>query len=118
MEKVEFLKLYLSLYIDHFKVLNAIKSQNSSLAVLDIRNAPKQIKKEQIKGAISMPVKEMPSHLNELDKAKTYVVYDWTGGSVLGKQALLLLLSAGFTAYELAGAFEGWKGMSLPVEPV
>ncbi|MGO3729108.1 MAG: rhodanese-like domain-containing protein, partial [Enterococcus viikkiensis] len=34
----------------------------------------------------------------------------------LGKEALLILLSAGFEAYELAGAMEGWKGMNLPIE--
>ncbi|KZU51784.1 Sulfur carrier protein adenylyltransferaseThiF [Lactiplantibacillus plantarum] len=38
------------------------------------------------------------------------------GGTTLGKTALLVLLSAGFDAYELAGALEGWKGMQLPVE--
>ncbi|MBS5354835.1 MAG: rhodanese-like domain-containing protein, partial [Streptococcus parasanguinis] len=42
--------------------------------------------------------------------------YDWNGGTILGKQALFILLKAGFKAYELAGAFEGWKGMKLPTE--
>ena len=51
-----------------------------------------------------------------LDKSKTYVVYDWNRGTILGKQALFILLKAGFKAYELAGAFEGWKGMKLPTE--
>ena len=44
------------------------------------------------------------------------IVYDWNGGTILGKQALFILLKAGFKAYELAGAFEGWKGMKLPTE--
>ena len=51
-------------------------------------------------------------------KDKVYVVYDWTGGTILGKQALLELYQNGFEAYELAGALEGWKGMSLPLENV
>lgn len=65
-----------------------------------------------------MPAKDLPAHLDALDKAKTYVVYDWNGGTILGKQALLILLKAGFKAFELAGALEGWKGMKLPVEAV
>lgn len=118
MDKVEFLEMYLGLYINHFTVLEAIKSGDDSYVILDIRNAPAEMKKEQIQGAKAMPAKELHSHLSNLDKTKTYVVYDWNGGTVLGKQALLMLYKAGFKAYELAGALEGWKGMNLPTEPV
>ena len=62
-------------------------------------------------------MKDLAGYLPSLDRNKTYIVYDWNGGSILGKQALLLLLKSGFNAYELGGAFEGWKGMNLPVEP-
>ncbi|GAF41898.1 hypothetical protein FC83_GL002758 [Agrilactobacillus composti DSM 18527 = JCM 14202] len=116
--KIDFLKLYLSLYIDHFTVLQGLKQPNSPYVVLDVRNAPAQVKKVQIKGALPLAAKDLTAHLAELDKAKTYVVYDWTGGTILGKQALLTLLSNGFKAFELAGALEGWQGMKLPTEPV
>ncbi|MEX2784719.1 rhodanese-like domain-containing protein [Streptococcus sp. H49] len=116
MNKLEFLEMYLDLYINHFVVLEAIQKQNSDYVVLDIRNAPKEMKKEQIKGAKALPAKDLAGQLATLDKSKTYVVYDWNGGTILGKQALFILLKAGFQAYELAGAFEGWKGMNLPTE--
>ncbi|MCH4170107.1 MAG: rhodanese-like domain-containing protein [Lactobacillus sp.] len=116
--KIDFLKLYLSLYIDHLTVLQALKQPNSHYVVLDVRNAPAQVKKVQIKGALPLAAKDLEAHLAELDKDKTYVVYDWTGGTILGKQALLTLLSHGFKAFELAGALEGWQGMNLPTEPV
>lgn len=67
-------------------------------------------------GSVEIPAKDLESQLNTLDKSKTYVVYDWTAGTTLGKEALLILLSAGFEAYELSCALEGWKGMNLPVE--
>lgn len=118
MDKIEFLEMYLELYINHFTVLEAMKSGNNDYVVLDIRNAPAEMKKEQIKGAKAIPAKDLPDQLDSLDKGKTYVVYDWNGGTILGKQALLTLYKAGFKAYELAGAFEGWKGMNLPIEPV
>lgn len=115
-KKIELLETYLSLYIDHMTVLNSIKKADSSYVILDVRNAPTQVKKEQIKGAIAMPAKDLANHLDELNKDKIYVVYDWTGGTTLGKMALLTLLSADFQAFELAGALEGWKGMNLPME--
>lgn len=118
MDKIEFLEMFLELYINHFEALKAIEDENSEYVILDIRNAPAAIKKEQIKGATAIAAKDLSNELGNLDKSKTYIVYDWTGGTILGKQALLILYKAGFKAFELAGAFEGWKGMNLPTEPV
>jgi rhodanese-related sulfurtransferase len=116
-DKIDFLKTYLSLYISHFKVLAAMKTPDSPYVVLDVRNAPAQVKGDQIKGALPIAAKDLSSRLSELDASKTYVVYDWTSGTTLGKEALLILLSNGFKAFELAGDLEGWKGMHLPLEP-
>ncbi|MFC3931955.1 rhodanese-like domain-containing protein [Streptococcus dentapri] len=118
MTKIELLETYLSLYINHFTVLEAMKTPNTPYVLLDVRNAPAHIKKDQIKGALAMPAKDLAQQLDYLDKDKIYVVYDWSSGTILGKQALLLLLSSGFEAYELSGALEGWKGMNLPLEPL
>lgn len=117
-QKIELLKTYLSLYIDPQIVLADMQNATGKYIILDVRNAPAQAKKDQIKGAIALPAKNLATRISELDSTKTYVVYDWTGGTILGKTALLVLLSAGFEAYELAGALEGWKGMQLPVEPL
>ncbi|WEV57431.1 rhodanese-like domain-containing protein [Ligilactobacillus acidipiscis] len=117
-DKMALLKNYLSLYISHVEVLKTLGDDNSPYVILDVRNAPNEAKKDQIKGALALPAKDLANHLDELDKKKTYVVYDWNSGTILGKQALLILLSAGFDAYELAGALEGWKGMNLPTEAV
>ncbi|ANZ60514.1 rhodanese-like domain-containing protein [Secundilactobacillus paracollinoides] len=117
-EKINFLKTYLSLYISHFAVLADMKKADPEMVVLDVRNAPAQVKKNQIKGAVALAAKDLADHLDELDKSKTYVVYDWNAGTTLGKEALLTLLSAGFKAFELAGALEGWKGMNLPIEEI
>ncbi|MGY3779687.1 rhodanese-like domain-containing protein [Isobaculum melis] len=114
MNKIEYLETLLSLTIGHDKVLEA--PQNYCL--IDIRNAPKQMKKDKIKGSIEIPAKDLVNQLHTLDQAKTLVVYDWNAGTTLGKEALLLLLKNGFEAYELSCAIEGWKGMRLPVEIV
>lgn len=117
-EKINFLKTYLSLYIGHDEVLTAQENGNSPYVLLDVRNAPDFVKKEQIKGAKALAAKDLAAELEQLDKNKIYVVYDWTAGTTLGKVALLTLLSAGFEAFELSCALEGWKGMNLPMEPL
>lgn len=117
-EKINFLKTYLSLYINHSEVLPEMQKPDSKYVVLDVRNAPAAVKKDQIKGAKAIAAKDLAAHLDELDKSKTYVVYDWTAGTTLGKAALLILLSNGFKAYELSCALDGWKGMSLPIETI
>ena len=118
MHKTEFLETFLSLYINHHVVLKDMETDTNKYTVIDVRNAPKKVKKDKIKGSIEIPAKDLHEHLDELSKDKVYVVYDWTGGTILGKQALLELYRNGFEAYELAGALEGWKGMSLPLEDV
>lgn len=115
-KKIELLETFLSLYIDHTTVLEDTKQEDSEYIILDVRNAPTHIKQDQILGAVEMPTRELSNRLNELDANKKYVVYDWTAGTTLGKTALLILLSAGFEAYELDCALEGWKGMNLPTE--
>lgn len=118
MNKIEFLETFLSLYINHHVVLEDMQKGTNKYTVLDVRNAPKEVKKDKIKGATEISAKDLHKHLNELPKNSVYVVYDWTGGTILGKQALLELYKNDFEAYELAGALEGWKGMSLPLENV
>ena len=56
-----------------------------------------------------MPAKDLADHIDELDHEKTYVVYDWTAGTTLGKAALLMLLTNSFKAFELSCALDGWR---------
>lgn len=118
MNKVEFLETFLSFYINHHEVLKDMENGTGKYVVVDVRNAPKKVKKDKIKNSVEIPAKDLKNHLSSLDKDKIYVVYDWTGGTILGKAALLDFYKNGFEAYELAGALEGWKGMSLPLEGI
>ena len=71
-DKINFLKTYLSLYINHTVVLENMDKEDSKYVVLDVRNAPAMIKKDQIKGALAIPAKDLASHLDSLDKEKIY----------------------------------------------
>ena len=118
MNKVEFLETFLSLYISHHEVLRDMESNENKYVVIDVRNAPKEVKKDKIKSSIEIPAKDLKNQLSDLSKEKIYVVYDWTGGTTLGKEALLELYKNNYEAYELAGALEGWKSMKLPLENI
>src|SRR5699024_12033251 len=89
MNKVEFLETFLSLYISHHEVLRDMESNENKYVVIDVRNAPKEVKKDKIKSSIEIPAKDLKNQLSDLSKEKIYVVYDWTGGTTLGKEALL-----------------------------
>lgn len=111
MNKIEYLELVLSLKKTHLDILN-----NDDYTVIDIRNAPAAVKKTKIKGSLEIAAKDMAAQLATLDASKPIVVYDWNGGSDLGKVAQLILLRNGFVAYELSGGIEAWNGMNLPIE--
>ncbi|MCI2902472.1 rhodanese-like domain-containing protein [Staphylococcus hominis] len=118
MNKIDFLETFLSFYIDHHEVLKDMESGENRYTILDVRNAPKEVKEDKIKNSIEIPAKDLKNQLNTLSKDTIYVVYDWTAGTILGKEALLELYKNDYEAYELAGALEGWKGMKLPLEDV
>lgn len=118
MNKVEFLETYLSLYINHHEVFEDMENETGKYVVIDVRNAPRKVKKDKIKNSVEILAKDLKNHLSSLAKDKIYVVYDWTGGTILGKAALLDFYKNGFEAYELGGALEGWKGMNLPLEDI
>lgn len=118
MNRIELLESFLSLYINHHEVVKDIENGEGKYTIIDVRNAPKQVKKDKIKSSIEIPAKDIKDYLDDLPKDKIYVVYDWTSGTILGKSALLELYKHGYEAYELAGALEGWKGMNLPLENI
>jgi hypothetical protein len=84
MNKLEFLAKFLSLYISHHEVLRDMESNKNKYVIIDVRNAAKEVKKQK--------------------------VYDWTGGTTLGKEASLNLYK---NNYELARTLERWKDMKL-----
>jgi rhodanese-related sulfurtransferase len=110
MNKLEFLAKFLSLYISHHEVLRDMESNKNKYVIIDVRNAAKEVKKQKIKSYIEILAKDRKNQLSDLSKEKIYVVYDWTGGTTLGKEASLNLYK---NNYELARTLERWKDMKL-----
>ena len=44
MNKIDFLETFLSFYIDHHEVLKDMESGENRYTILDVRNAPKEVK--------------------------------------------------------------------------
>lgn len=68
--KIDLLENYLSLYINHFEVLKDMKSPDPSYVILDIWNAPKEIKKDQIKGQLHFQLKNWATEYLNWTKRK------------------------------------------------
>jgi hypothetical protein len=51
--------------------------------------------------------KRLDQSLKSVSKKKMYVLYEWTGGTILRNAALHILLSNQFQTCEIAGALKG-----------
>lgn len=52
MNKIEFLETFLSFYINHHVVLEDMEKGTNKYTVIDVRNAPKKVKKIKLKGQL------------------------------------------------------------------
>lgn len=76
--------------------------------LLDVRQ-PKEYENEHLPGAIFIPLKELPSRLDELKKEKPLIAYCAIGGR--SKAAAQLLAGKGFDdVYNLVGGIKAWQG--------
>ncbi len=85
---------------------------NSKITILDVREK-KERKGGHINGDIHMPMSQVKSKLDTLDKKKPVLVYCRSGSrsahisQVLGKN--------GFTPYNLKGGFNAWSSANMPI---
>ena len=92
-----------------------LKVNREDAVVLDIRGVD-DFKKGHIAGARSLPLAQLPTQLDTLEKSKDapIIVVCFAGMSAQG--AAKQLLAAGFTkVFVLTGGMQKWTGDSLPV---
>ncbi len=92
-----------------------LKVNREDAVVLDIRGV-EDFKKGHIAGARSLPLAQLPTQLDSLEKSKDVpiVVVCFAGMSAQG--AAKQLLAAGFSkVFVLTGGMQKWTGDSLPV---
>ena len=87
---------------------------DENIMLLDVRTKP-EYDAGHIPGCILIPLSELESRLDELDKDKTIIVYCRSGRR--SRTASQILVEHGFTkVYNVVGGILAWKEAGLPVE--
>ena len=79
------------------------------IILLDIRT-PSEYDTCMIKGCIHIPLNELNTRIDELDKSKEVVVYCHSGGRSM--YVVGLLRELGFNASNLTGGIRAWNQLS------
>lgn len=86
--------------------MTAKENLKNGYKIIDIRDK-NSFKSGHIKGALNIPLAELSSRLNELDKKKNYMVICYVGGS--SKTASKILYKAGFNVQNISGGMKSWE---------
>lgn len=118
MTQLDFLKARLEATVSPMDYLAATKTSPDNFLLVDVRNAPSNLKKVKIAGAIEIPEKDLTTRLNELPKDKTIIVYCWDVWCNLATKASIILLENGYKVKELYGGIAAWQILNLPTTPL
>lgn len=88
---------------------------DGSMVVVDIRPDPEYCA-GHIKGAISIPLEELPKRFGELDPERDVVLYGRGPYDIQVKQAAVMLQYAGFYPRQLDRGLPEWRSQGLPLE--
>lgn len=84
--------------------------------VIDVRPA-QEYQHGHLKGALSLPLADLPARLGQLPRDREVVVYCRGAYCLWADEALDLLSRAGFRAVRLEGGWEEWWDEARPWEP-
>ena len=88
--------------------------RRGEVILLDVRPA-EEYRAAHIAGAISVPLKELGSHLPKLRRRQPIVAYCRGPYCVLAVEAVKMLQSRGFRAMRLEDGIPEWRAQGLPV---
>ncbi len=88
--------------------------RRGEVTVLDVR-PPEEYRAGHIPGALSMPLKDLKSHLARLPRNQDIVAYCRGPYCVLATEAVGLLRAKGFRALRLEDGVPEWRAHGLPV---
>lgn len=88
--------------------------RRGEVVVLDVR-PPEEYRAGHIPGALSVPLKQLRSHLSKLPRNQDIVAYCRGPYCVLATEAVELLRAKGFRALRLEDGIPEWRAHGLPV---
>jgi rhodanese-related sulfurtransferase len=90
----------------------AMMESNPSLSIVDVRTI-QEFAQGHLKGAVNIPLSDLPLRSGELEKNKPILVYCHTGNR--SAQASAILVKAGFThIYNMEGGISAWTNSGYP----
>ncbi len=111
--------VYIFLLLEHIKagkqlsVHEVTRLLNGDEAVLVDLRPVKEFEAGHIKGAVPIPLIELPARTAELDRERAIILVDKLGQQSAG--AGRQLRRAGFRVFRLRGGMAEWQAQSLPV---
>jgi rhodanese-related sulfurtransferase/DNA-binding transcriptional ArsR family regulator len=88
--------------------------RRGEVTVLDVR-PPEEYHAGHVPGAVSLPLKDLKSHLAKLPRDQEIVAYCRGPYCVLAKEAVSLLKAKGFNARRMESGIPDWRALGLPV---
>lgn len=88
--------------------------RRGEVTVLDVR-PPEEYQAGHIPGAVSIPLKDLKSHLSRLPHDQEIVAYCRGPYCVLAKEAVHFLRAKGFNARRMECGIPDWRALGLPV---
>ncbi len=88
--------------------------RRAEVSVLDVR-PPEEYRAGHIPGAVSIPLKELRSHLSKLPRGREIVAYCRGPYCVLAVKAVKLLRARGFRAVRMELGVPEWRAEGFPV---
>ena len=94
--------------IDVEKTQEMLEENHEQIILLDVRTK-EEYSTENIPGAINIPLPDLENRMTELDKSKTLIVHDQSGGK--SNTASDTLAQHGFIVYNMPGGIDAWKAI-------
>jgi len=96
------------------KVAYEMVQNDDNLTLLDVRTIEEFKKDGHLVGAKLIPLNQLSTHLDMLDRSKKVLVYCRSGNR--SASAARLLGNEGFTVLNLDGGISSWRSQKLPLE--
>ena len=86
-----------------------------ALMLVDVRSRDQWLRGHAA-GAIHIPLRELPEHIERLEGRTLRIAFICRWGSRSAVAAELLTIRGRLVAYQVAGGFESWRLAGLPIE--
>ncbi|WP_377887796.1 rhodanese-like domain-containing protein [Alkalihalobacillus sp. R86527] len=89
--------------------VNDLLTNGEKMSIVDVRG-PEEVATGKIPNAYNLPVNEIQTRMNELDKNKKHIIVCQSGGR--SSMASMVLKSNGYRVLNMTGGMQEWTGIT------